>query len=84
MPEAAHQGGNAIIPATSAVAVTKSDTTVIGLTRALYVGVTGDVAVRCADGRTATFKAAPVGILPIQVDQVLSTGTTATDVLALY
>jgi hypothetical protein len=27
---------------------------------------------------------APVGVLPVQVDQVLSTGTTASSILAFY
>lgn len=66
------------------VAVTKSDSTIIPVTRGLYVGVTGDVAVRHADGGTVTYKAAPVGVLPVQVDKVLSTGTTATDIVAMY
>ena len=69
----------------SAVALTKSDSTVIGMTRALYIGGSGDVAVRMKDGSTATFSGATAGsILPIQVDKLLSTGTTATLVLALY
>jgi hypothetical protein len=66
------------------VAVTKSDSTIIPTTRGLYIGVTGDVAVRHTDGATVTYKAAPVGILSVQVDRVLSTGTTATDIVALY
>ena len=72
-------------PAYKAVVVTKSDATIISTTRAIYVGGTGDVAVKMADGGTATFSAVPVGtVLPIQVSQVLSTGTTATLMLALY
>jgi hypothetical protein len=71
-------------PAFKAVAVTKSDATILEKTRALYIGGTGDVAVRMADGSAVTFSAVPVGILPIQVDQVKSTGTTATLILALY
>lgn len=66
-----------------AVAVTKSDATIIPTTRAVYVGVAGDLVVRMASGATATFKAAPVGILSIQVDQVRD-ATAATDILALY
>lgn len=68
----------------NAVAVTKSDATIIPTTRALYVGVTGDVVVTMAAGTTpVTFKAVPVGVLPIQVTQVLN-ATAATDILALY
>lgn len=67
-----------------AVAVTKSDATVLPTTRALYIGVTGDVVVTMANGNTPiTFKAVPVGILPIQVTKVLA-ATAATDIVALY
>jgi len=69
----------------AAAAVTTSDATVIPKTRALWVGVAGNVAVRMAgDGSLVTFTGAAVGILPVQVDKVLSTGTTATTILALY
>jgi hypothetical protein len=49
---------------------------------ALYVGVSGDVTFIDAGGDTNTMVAAPVGWHPIQVKQVKSTGTTATDILA--
>lgn len=71
-------------PYFGASAVTPADATVLATARALYIGVTGDVAVRTAQGQTVTFKAAPVGVLPVQVDKILSTGTTATNILALY
>jgi hypothetical protein len=73
--------------AVAAVAVTPHDTTVIptGVTRALYIGVSGDVNVLMADGGTAvTFKSVPIGILPVRVQRVNSTSTTATNILALY
>lgn len=71
--------------ATGGFAVTKSDATVFQpMTKALYVGGTGDVAVRMADGTALTFSAVPAGaVLPIQVQQVLLTGTTATLILGL-
>lgn len=69
----------------SAAAVVPSDTTVIPKTRALWIGVAGNVAVRMAgDGTIVTFTGAPIGVLPVQVDRVLATGTTATTMLALY
>lgn len=54
--------------------------------RMLYVGVTGDVTVVSKrDGGTHLFKAVPAGaLLPIAVVQVKATGTTATNILALY
>lgn len=67
------------------VTITKSDSTIVGPLRALYVGGTGDVAVRMADGTTPTFVGVPAGtLLPIQCDKVLSTGTTATSMVGLY
>jgi hypothetical protein len=80
-----YQTADATISAYNATAVTKSDATVLPVTRGLYIGVTGDVAVRMWGGGSVTFKNAVQGtILPLQVDQVLSTGTTATNILALY
>lgn len=71
--------------ARKAVAVTKSDSTILETTRALYIGVTGDVAVIMADGGSAvTFTAVPVGLLPVQVTKVMSTNTTATNIMAMY
>lgn len=67
-------------PARTAVAVTKSDATVYSPPlRALYVGTTGDVAVVLADDSApVTLTSIPAGsILPIQVKQVKSTGTSA-------
>ena len=55
------------------------------VTRAIYVGGAGNIAVVMLGGQTVTFTAVPVGaILPIRVKQVLSTGTTATLLLCLY
>lgn len=81
---AAFRDANATVSAHGAVAVTASDVTVFPVTRALYVGVTGAIAVRMADGQTVTFANVPVGVFPVQVDMVLSTGTVATDLFRLY
>jgi hypothetical protein len=73
-----------------AVAVTPSDTVAIShptgqaFTKGLYIGVTGDVVALMADGDTVTFKAVPVGVLPVSVVRVNTTSTTATNILALY
>lgn len=69
-----------------AVAVTKSDSTVLNGTRAVYVGTGGDLAVRMEGGQNSiTFTAVPSGtFMPIRVDQVLSTGTTAAAIVALW
>lgn len=70
-------------------AVTKSDSTVFATaTRYLYVGGAGNIAVLMAGDvspNSVIFTAVPVGtMLPISVTQVLSTGTTATNILGLY
>lgn len=72
-------------PARNAAAVTKSDSTVIAQTDGLYIGGAGDVAVTMKGGGSVTFIGVTAGqILPIMVTQVLSTGTTATNIVALY
>jgi hypothetical protein len=75
------------LAAKCALAVTTNDTT--DLTRhsgrGLYIGVSGDVKVDMAGGGTAiTFKAVPVGLLNIIVSRVYATGTTATNIVALF
>ena len=67
-------------------AVTPHNTNVLpdGECTALYVGVSGDVTIVDVDGTETLFKSAPVGILPCQTLVVKSTGTTATDIVALY
>lgn len=73
-------------PATGGFTVTKSDATVFSQpTRSLWVGGLGDVAVRMLDGTTPIFSAVPAGtLLRVRVDKVLSTGTTATNIVGLY
>lgn len=73
-----------ISAAFNGTAVTASDATIIPATRALYIGGTGNVAVRHSGGTTVTYNAVAVGVLPVQVDKVLSTGTTATNIVAMY
>jgi hypothetical protein len=72
-------------PALHAAAVTPNDSTVLTPTRSLYVGGTGNLTVRMYGSQnTVLFAAVPVGILPIQVDKVMSTGTAATNIVALW
>ena len=71
-------------PAEDAIAITKSDATVLIGLRGIYVGGTGDVAVTTPTG-DVTFSAVPAGtILPVSASKVLSTGTTATLMVGLY
>ncbi|HEX5305756.1 MAG TPA: hypothetical protein VFW82_06715 [Dyella sp.] len=73
-------------PATDAAAITPSDTTdLTNTTRAIYVGTGGDLKVKMRGGQTVTFKAVPQGsTLPLRVLRVLSTGTTAADLVGLW
>jgi len=52
--------------------------------RALYVGVTGNVAIMDIGGTTVTFVAMAVGYHPLRPVRVMSTGTTATNIVAIY
>ena len=74
-------------PARNALMVTPSDTVdLINVTKALYIGGTGDVTVIMLDGSAPqTFSACPVGmILPVRCTRILATGTTATKITAFY
>jgi len=70
-------------PIKFAVAVTPADNTDIGPFRAIYVGGTGDVAIKMyGNGATVTFANLAVGWHPIQGTRILATGTGATDIIA--
>lgn len=72
-------------PAEHAEAVTPSDSTDLAIvSRALWVGGAGTVAVVMASGAAVTFSGVPAGThLPIRVSRVKSTGTTGTLILSL-
>tara|TARA_R100000152_G_C6700123_1_gene129833 strand:- start:258 stop:569 length:312 start_codon:yes stop_codon:yes gene_type:complete len=67
-------------------AVTKSDSTVYTeASNALYVGGAGNVKVRTSAGQAVTFTAVAAGTtIPVSVDMVYSTGTTATNMNLLW
>jgi len=70
-------------PADNGAAITPSDTTVIAA-RSLYVGVAGSVSVVMAGGATLTFQGVAAGtFLPIIVQKVRATGTTASGIIGL-
>ena len=78
-------------PYRNAVAVTPSDTASLGaVTRAVYVGTSGNLAVVMASAAsttsTVTFTSIPYGtLLPIRVSWVLLTGSSATTgIVALW
>lgn len=72
--------------AQSAAAITPNDSTVLDPpTRALYVGVGGELTVRMLDGEDVTFASVPAGsVLPICVDKVYDANTDADSIVALY
>lgn len=80
---------NSTEPAKYWLPVTTSDTNRLAevdgrLPRALYIGVSGDVVVKDAKLQSGTFKDVPIGILDVQPYIVMATGTTATNIIALY
>jgi hypothetical protein len=73
-------------PGGSAAAVTPQSTNELEyVTTGLYVGGAGDVRVQMRDGQEVTFSDVAAGsVLPIRVRKVLLTGTTATDIVAIW
>jgi hypothetical protein len=73
-------------PARDAAAIVPSDALDLAvLPRALFVGQTGDVAARLAGGQTVIFRNVQAGsVLPVRVARLNATGTTATDIVALW
>jgi hypothetical protein len=68
-------------------AVTPSDSASLpNKPRALYVGTAGNLAIRnTTDGVTVTLVGVPAGsLLPVRPDRVMATGTTASNIVALY
>lgn len=70
--------------ALSATSVTPDDDTVLPTTKSLYVGVSGNVAVQLQQDTDSVIFIGISGFLPVCAIKVLDTGTTATDILALY
>jgi hypothetical protein len=81
-----NRSNNVVDPGSNAAAVTPNDSTDLTYTtRALFVGGAGNIAVTMAGGQSVTFTGVTAGaLLPIRVTRVLSTGTTATNIMALW
>ncbi len=73
-------------PATGAAAINPDDSQLISqVTRALYIGVTGDVAVEMIDGHHVTFSNVQAGtVLAVRARRVRLSGTTAAGIVALW
>ncbi len=72
-------------PANNAFAITPDDANDLSeITRALYVGVAGNIAVVMKSGETVNFIGVSSGaILPIRVARLNETGTTASNIVGL-
>ena len=79
-------GGDHSAPGVGLAAVTPSDSTDLTGVRAIYVGGAGNVALRAiGDSSAVTLSSVPAGtIIPVQIDRVMSTNTTATSIVAIY
>ncbi len=78
-PEYANMG------VSDAAAITPDDDADIGVTSAIYVGGTGNLKVTLRSGAAVTFVDIAAGsIVPLYATRVWATGTTATELLALY
>ncbi len=78
---------NASDPANGAATITPNNSTDLPIyTRGIYVGVGGHITVDLTDtGTNIQFLSVPQGtILPVQAKRVYSTGTTATNLVALF
>jgi hypothetical protein len=83
----ANNQGGLQSPTRSSFAIVPSDTNELPIvTRAIYVGGTGDLTLRLAgDAGQLLLKSVPSGtMLPLRARQVYATGTGATQLIGLY
>lgn len=76
-----------ILPIRHAAAVTPHDTSPLtnGVTRGIYVGVSGDLTIIHESGVTMLYTSLAAGFYhPIAATVIKSTGTTATNIVAGY
>lgn len=82
----AGSGDDLLSPASRAAAVTKSDTADLPTaSKRLWVGGAGNIAMITVGGDTVTYTSIPAGTyLNVRAARVLSTNTTATNIVAEY
>lgn len=80
------RGGDAQIVGIGAVDITKHDSTELNpYSRWIFCGGAGNLKVTCVDGSVATFTGVTAGsIIPVAAKLVWSTGTTTTNMTAIY
>lgn len=72
-------------PAYNAAEITPSDGADMATTsRALYLGQPGDLRLRLAGGDTVTFRNLAAGWVPVRAARIFATGTTASDIVAVW
>ena len=73
-------------PAVNAEAVVPSNTVALSnVSRAIYVGGGGDIAIEMLSGTTVTLRAAAAGtFLPLRAKKILSSGTTASGLVNFW
>jgi hypothetical protein len=86
IPPSNYPASSSSQPAGNALAVTPADSDMAVISRAIYVGVSGDLTVKMAGSEnTVTFTAVAAGsLIPIRVTQVRATDTNASGIIALY
>jgi hypothetical protein len=87
MASAAYLSADATVSAHRASTVTTSDSTIYEQpTRGLYIGGAGNIVVDMADGGSSIPFVGLLGggVYPFQVTRIYATGTTATNIVALY
>lgn len=85
MPDFTPSNPSALFSARKLAAVTPSDSTDLTGCRALWVGGTGNLSIKCVDDSAAVTIAIPNAgvLLPLFVSRVMA-ATTATSIVALY
>ncbi|MGJ8582979.1 MAG: spike base protein, RCAP_Rcc01079 family [Marinosulfonomonas sp.] len=73
-------------PATSAIEIAPNDTVPLAaVSRAIYVGQTGDVVAEMQSGQVVTFQNVQSGtILAVRTLKILQSGTTAAGLIAMW
>lgn len=80
-----HQSG-LTSPASAAFSISPSNgNPLANVTRAIYVGGTGDLRVTMKGGETVVLSQVQAGVIyPLRCTHVMATGTTATGIVGLY
>lgn len=73
-------------PLTTLTAVTPNDSAdLVATSKAIYVGVSGDVKLTDADGNVTTLTSLAAGVFhPVRAARIWATGTSATNIVAGY